>query len=1166
MSIIPSPGPAPTVTPRGEFLVFDNERTVAAGEVIHVRGDNVVFRPTYTGSGARLVNNGVIWLDSGMPQAFLISNGAHNIVNGGTIYIRGQSQVSLAPGTPHLNSLTNTGSIFVISEGGFARGIETPTFTATIENSGLIAVQSLGLNPNQLSIANAIGIDAGNTVSFVNNAAGRLLVEAYGLAIGVSTSAANAGTAPIVNNAGLIEAAATGEDGISIGIEIVNPGYNVARIVNTGTIRADIAIFAAPQAASVVNPQEIVENRAGGVIVGTVFLDDGDDELINDGFINGTVRLGDGNDIYRGSGAVSTVTDMGFGNDRYTGAAWDDRVIGGRGNDVLTGNGGLDILVGGFGNDILDGGLQNDTLIGEWGNDTIRTLGGDYVEGNDGNDRVELGDFTFRAVHGGNGTDTLVMAIATRDFDLGEILASGRVTGFEIVELMGAQRLLIDAATARDFVGKGLPPRIVGGGSNTVFLDGAWTQSGTTVVDGVNYARWVNGSAHVLITPGVIVQLASGQDFGGLDAIASGTAAPQLGPSAGIDYSSPAVLLLSHIVRGEGFTVDVEEIFFSDGREVFYADTTTTLTNNGLIESYTTTASAGIGIRFGGNATVINNGIIDVQQLVPQSEDGTIFYYLTIGIERGGGNGDGERPFENHGEIFVYSLAGAAVGLNSPFAFVNTGLITVVSEDYRAIGVNATYGSDNVNFTQRFFNTGTIYVEAGGYGRQVGIEGDRHIPEIYVASGVFSWGSLVNDGNIIAVLDDDADQTLQTVGVYVNSFFNNAANPATVTNNGLIVGTTAITFRDQAGNGLPNRVVNNGTLVGNVVFLDSSDTYDGTRGRIEGTVFGFGGNDTLTGGAFADRFNGGAGNDTINGGGNVDTAVVRGLRSAYTVTQTATGVFQVVGPDGTDTLTAVEFLQFDDQILRLRPGTGVTVNFNTPNTADYQTAMNAIRDFDGNTLGGSGSWLRIGQADVNGDGDVDQILVNRSIARFATVGTAPDGLVYFSDHGWAGETRVAGIYIDPLVEAGIVVAGSPNDSQRRFLNDLAIENINRVLGANDYNRDGIHEVYFALTDGTAYLRALMHADGNIRYANYQSQQEVIDYLTANGFGPSTWAGWFTAPSSAATQVSVDAQEANALGRAAMRGEEAAMPGSIDPASLAFIAPAIDDQLRAEFYG
>ena len=66
------------------------------------------------------------------------------------------------------------------------------------------------------------------------------------------------------------------------------------------------------------------------------------------------------------------------------------------------------------------------------------------------------------------------------------------------------------------------------------------------------------------------------------------------------------------------------------------------------------------------------------------------------------------------------------------------------------------------------------------------------------------------------------------------------------------------------------------------------------------------------------------------------------------------------------------------------------------------------------------------------------------------------------------------------MQSGEVVAGSDEDSQRRFQNDLEIENINRVLGADDYDGDGIQEVYFALTDGTAFLRALMHEDGNIR--------------------------------------------------------------------------------------
>lgn len=269
-------------------------------------------------------------------------------------------------------------------------------------------------------------------------------------------------------------------------------------------------------------------------------------------------------------------------------------------------------------------------------------------------------------------------------------------------------------------------------------------------------------------------------------------------------------------------------------------------------------------------------------------------------------------------------------------------------------------------------------------------------------------------------------------------------------------------------------------------------------------AIGGNGNDRLTGNDLANLLTGGPGADVLNGGGNIDTAMVSGVRAAYSLTQGAAGVFTITGPDGTDTLTGIEFVQFADQKFRLLPGTGAAVDF----SASPASFMAAIRDFDGNAFGSTDKWLVIGQADVNGDGDTDMILVNREIGRFAEVAVADDGLVYFSDHGWAGETRVVGIYVDPLVAAGQVVAGGDHDSQRRFQNDLSIENINQVLGAGDYDRDGLQEVYFALTDGSAFLHAYMHADGNIRYANYQSQQQVIDYLVANGVDSQTYADWF----------------------------------------------------------
>ncbi len=460
--------------------------------------------------------------------------------------------------------------------------------------------------------------------------------------------------------------------------------------------------------------------------------------------------------------------------------------------------------------------------------------------------------------------------------------------------------------------------------------------------------------------------------------------------------------------------------------------------------------------------------------------------------------------------------------------------------------------------------------------------------------------------NVTRVLGGDLDQTRGNYAHYGNNdeFPGTSDDPTTGLMNGVVfyrgyaytIGDLDLAVLADTGLGtILNDVLDNplhtylrggagddeilGGEIDNIFFGDEGDdAIYGFGGRDE--LFGGEGDDVIEGGDGGDLLVGGSGNDEIYGGSNVDVAALGGLRSSYTVTQVDPAMgraFEVVGPDGTDMFFDVEFLQFDNETLRLLPGMGVSVNFETADPEIYQSAMAAIRDFDGNALGGDGSWLRIGSADVNGDGDIDQILVNDAIGRFATVGVAPDGLVYFQDFSWAGETRVAGIYIDPLVQSGDVAAGSDNDSQRRFQNDLEIENINRVLGADDYDSDGIQEVFFALTDGTAYLRALMHDDGNIRYANYQSEQEVIDYLTANGFDETTFGDWFGGGAQSAASFAESENDAsaepNAGGRVEMSGPELApfflqapieaLPVHHAPASY---APASYVDVPIEFYG
>jgi len=167
--------------------------------------------------------------------------------------------------------------------------------------------------------------------------------------------------------------------------------------------------------------------------------------------------------------------------------------------------------------------------------------------------------------------------------------------------------------------------------------------------------------------------------------------------------------------------------------------------------------------------------------------------------------------------------------------------------------------------------------------------------------------------------------------------------------------------------------------------------------------------------------------------------------------------------------------------------------------------MNQIRDYDGNDLGSGSSWKFVGDVDVQGDGDSESIFVNSSNERWATVGSI-NGTVDFSKNGFGGDTRVVGIYIDPTLKNQPQNIGGPFDSQRRFQNDLRINNLSIIAGA-DYNKDGFQDVYFKVNDGSAVLRGLMHKDGNIQYANYQSKDDLTAFMSANGISSSIWSSW-----------------------------------------------------------
>jgi hypothetical protein len=117
--------------------------------------------------------------------------------------------------------------------------------------------------------------------------------------------------------------------------------------------------------------------------------------------------------------------------------------------------------------------------------------------------------------------------------------------------------------------------------------------------------------------------------------------------------------------------------------------------------------------------------------------------------------------------------------------------------------------------------------------------------------------------------------------------------------------------------------------------LDGVNTLTGTGA--DNYIFGGGDNDTLNGDAGNDTLIGGAGNDAVNGGSGSDTAFFSGAHTAYNTSGVsfAAGTVSgtISGPDGSDTLSGVEVLQFAD-------------GFHVLAGMSIQAAINAAHDGD----------------------------------------------------------------------------------------------------------------------------------------------------------------------------------------------------------------------------
>ncbi len=908
-SIIPSLG-LPGVPPNtSNTVIFSADATVASGQIIYANPLPMGSQDFATGEilvyvenmASTLTNNGVLW-DSNTPSngapgpaVAVVTNG--RVVNHGEIVAdvdTGYAQAILFYQSRAIDGpqLDNSGQIYAITRSGNAFTVFTDDYSHPIVNSGIIAAKSYG--GEGYGFAEALQLYNGG--SLTNATGASILAEGTSGAIAVrymNQNQPSSGSDTLVTNNGLIQAVSTDPDGYAIGIYIAD--IHSTLIDNAGTISADIAIFADSFAFS--PPQktvDIVTNESTGHINGVIFLDLGDDQVINKGAISGVVVMGEGNDsVDTSSGTIIGYTDLGNGGDTYVGGASDDDVLGNRGDDILSGGSGQDLLLGGYGNDTLTGGSGSDGLWGEFGDDVIVANAGDFVSGGAGDDRIELLDLGgFGGIDGGTGLDTLVLPDSSRLLDLHGALTTGVIAGIDEVSLGSAMGLVLRAS---DVLALSDSNRVVvrGNTTNHLYLLASWVEGVQQLVDGINYRTFDNGSSEVLAQAGmsVGVQVTSPGGAQGFDP-APGPQAPFPNP----DFLASDVTVTSDYNLYDSFVVFAEETWISpDGSPVFTCDDpSVSLTNFGTISSSNDSP---------GGASAI--GVFYVTQItnyghIVAFSDADHWGFVTAVFIGSVGH------LHNVGTIDAYSLSEDAFGVRTwdddfvTAGFVNDGTIHARSDALTGSNVGTAIGAQVFNDTQ-VVNNGLIAVE--GYA-PVGMSFDD--------SGTLI--KFTNTGSIVATAYAGGKDSIGLLGDA--SFFNTGSIVADVA--------FRVPIYDQRSNDIHNSghiggrieldagsdsIANGGSIDGTIVLGSGNDSYDGQSGHLSGGgVFGQDGDDTLTGGVDNEIFDGGAGNDVINGGGGTNTASYEDALAGVTVSLASTLAQNTVGA-GVDILSGIKNLR-----------------------------------------------------------------------------------------------------------------------------------------------------------------------------------------------------------------------------------------------------------------
>ena len=567
------------------------------------------------------------------------------------------------------------------------------------------------------------------------------------------------------------------------------------------------------------------------------------------------------------------------GNDSLIGTEGDDSIDAGTGDDTVDALGGDDAVLGGTGDDVVTAGLGDDKVDGGSGDDVL--------DGDDGDD----------ALDGGSGDDSLVGGAGADEIDGGS--GDDSLVG-------GADDDILDGGTGRDVA-------FYLGESGQYLVNGEAVGAGETSLDAPSIITGPDGTDDVRNVEFAVF------DDGFLD-FKTGAftfdAASVFGPFNGADF---AVRTFDFISRFVITGTDGDDVLIgTDGNDIIEALAGDDVVLAGAGNDTVRGGDGDDSVEGGDGEDVLDGGTGDDTVLGGADND-------TLTGAQGddildGGDGDDEVEGGSGDDTLLGGNGNDVLSADDgdDVAEGGDGTDTVGGGD----GDDQLSGGPGDDTLDGGPGRDALDGGAGNDSLQGGDDGDT------LAGGA---GEDLIDGAAGDDTLDGGDENDSLVGG---------------TGSDLLAGGDGNDILDGGeGNDIHDGGSGADILVGDVGddVLDGgsgadllmgdlgNDFLDGGSG--EDMLDGGAGDDTLDAGSGNDLLEGGLGNDTLDGGSGDDTAVYAGSSAAYQIngaavgagSSTAGGPNVVSGPDGTDRVSNVEFLEFDDGVFDLATGGFATI-------------------------------------------------------------------------------------------------------------------------------------------------------------------------------------------------------------------------------------------------